>query len=69
MLVRSKRITLLKRVTAVCIEAMPAFGIRSSHVPGRVARVRVENVRSVMILMKHVRKRGMVSSIEGKEGE
>jgi hypothetical protein len=28
--------------------------------------VRVENVRSVM---KHVRKRGMVSSIEGKEGE
>jgi hypothetical protein len=45
---------------------MPAFGIRSSHVPGRVASVRVENVRSVM---KHVRKRGMVSSIEGKEGE
>jgi hypothetical protein len=41
---------------------MPAFGIRSSHVPGRVARVRVENVRSV-------RKRGKVSSIEGKEGE
>jgi hypothetical protein len=48
---------------------MPAFGIRSSHVPGRVARVKVENVRSVMILMKHVRKRGMVSSIEGMEGE
>ncbi|MCI80734.1 hypothetical protein A2U01_0102005, partial [Trifolium medium] len=49
-------------------EAMPAFGIRSSHVPGRVARVRVENVRTVMILMKHVRRRGMVSSILG-EGE
>lgn len=38
MLVRSRRITVLKCVTAVCIEAMPAFGIISSHVPGRSAR-------------------------------
>lgn len=59
MLVRSKRITVLKRVTVVCIEAIPAFWTRSSHVPGRVARVGVWNVKSCM--RKHITKRGMVS--------
>lgn len=30
---------MLKRVTAVCIEAIPALATRSSHVPGSCARV------------------------------
>lgn len=49
---------MLKRVTAVCIEAMPAFEARSSHVPGRVARVGLGSVRSVK---KHIKKRGKFS--------
>lgn len=33
---------MLKWVTAVCIDAIPASGTRSSHVPGRSARVRIK---------------------------
>lgn len=33
---------MLNRVTAVCMEAMPAFSNSSSHVPGRSARVEIE---------------------------
>ncbi|PON59931.1 hypothetical protein PanWU01x14_156500 [Parasponia andersonii] len=38
MLVRSRRTTVLNRVTAVCIEAIPAFSTTTSHVPGSCAR-------------------------------
>lgn len=41
MLVRSSSTTVLKRVTAVCMEEMPALPTRSSHVPGRSARVKI----------------------------
>jgi len=41
----------LKRVTAVCMEDMPALGTRRSHVPGNSARerkkkVKIERIRS-----------------------
>lgn len=41
MLVRSKRTTVLKRVTAACMEEIPASATRSSHVPGRSANVEI----------------------------
>lgn len=50
---------MLKRVTVVCIEAMPAFWTRSSHVPGSVARADFGNVKRSM--RKHITKREMVS--------
>lgn len=42
---------MLKRVTAVCMEDMPALGTRRSHVPGNSARerkkkVKIERIRS-----------------------
>ncbi|PON90785.1 hypothetical protein TorRG33x02_134230 [Trema orientale] len=42
MLVRSRRTTVLNRVTAVCIEAIPAFSTTTSHVPGSCARARTK---------------------------
>lgn len=41
---------MLKRVTAVCMEAMPAFSKRSSHVPGSSARAGEEIETSVVII-------------------
>lgn len=35
---------MLKRVTAVCMVAMPALATSSSHVPGRSARNPIINV-------------------------
>lgn len=43
---------MLKRVTAVCMEAMPAFSNRSSHVPGRSARAEEEIETSKMVKNK-----------------
>lgn len=43
MWVRSRRTTVLNRVTAVCMEEIPASSTRSSHTPGRsAARVTVK---------------------------
>lgn len=55
MWVRSRRTTVLKRVTAVCMEAMPASGMRSSHTPGRsaarVAPRKMTSNRSLAVVM------------------
>ena len=45
---------MLNRVTAVCMEAMPASGTRSSHVPGRSARAWVGK-RMIKRIRKHDR--------------
>lgn len=43
---------MLNRVTAVCMEAIPAFSKSSSHVPGRSARVEQEMETSTMVKNK-----------------
>lgn len=57
---------MLKRVTAVCMDAMPASATRSSHVPGSSARAWVGKVRTGR--RNHIRKERTLS-IEGRKRE
>ena len=59
MSVRSRRTTVPYRVTAVCMEAMPAFVTRSSHVPGRSDVTRIGNDTDMTRKMRIILETGM----------